>query len=181
MSIDLIRDNLYRFETLREVKYSLISLYIALVLPIPFMPYNGHRVFTSILFVFGLFFIINITLDAVTACDQKVTFRTSALSNFLGKKNWDLFWKDIKTIKSIRTSQGSKVYYFITKNEEKLLIPQRIEKYDYFLEIIQNKTKLNTTNMRYLAPLWTYKLLTFISTFMIIGEITSFLLRYYQY
>ena len=46
MSIDLIRDNLYRFETLREVKYSLISLYIALVLPIPFLPYNGHRVFT---------------------------------------------------------------------------------------------------------------------------------------
>ena len=56
MSIDLIRENLYRFETLREVKYSLISLYIALVLPIPFLPYNEHRLFTSILLIFGLFY-----------------------------------------------------------------------------------------------------------------------------
>jgi len=42
------------------------------------------------------------------------------------------------------------------------------------LVIISNKTKIDVNNIYYLSPLWTYKVLTFLSGFMIIGEIFAF-------
>ena len=91
-----------------------------------------------------------------------------------GKKKWEIYWKDIKLIKSLPTSQGSMVHYFITKNNENFLIPQRIEDLEEFLLIVENKTKLNVDQISFISPLWTYKLLTYLSISMIIGEIIAF-------
>ena len=66
------------------------------------------------------------------------------------------------------------VHYFVTKNNENFLIPQRIEDLEKFLLIVENKTKLNVNQISYISPLWTYKLLTYLSIFMIIGELIAF-------
>ena len=94
---------------------------------------------------------------------------------FLEKKNWKILWKDIKLIKSLPTSQGSKVNYFITNKDESFLMPQRIENLEEFVAIVENKTKLNLEEVSYISPLWTYKLLTYLSISMIIGEIIFFI------
>ena len=177
----IISDNQYRFETLTVVKSSLITLYIALILPIPFLSFNQFRLLSFICFLVGLYLIFNLTNDYVIANDKNITYETSKISSLLGKKRWVLYWKDIKQIKTLATSQGSKVYYFISKEENTFLIPQRIEKFDRFIKLIEQQTNLDTNKMNYLAPLWTYKVLTTISTIMIIGEILSFLIRGYQY
>ena len=93
----------------------------------------------------------------------------------MGRKNWEIFWKDIKLIKSLPTSQGSKVYYFKTFKGDNFLVPQRIENFDKFLVIVSKKTGIAINDITYISPLWTYKLLTFISLLMIIGEIIAFL------
>ncbi len=77
-------------------------------------------------------------------------------------------------IKSLPTSQGSKVYYFNIRNGDYFLIPQRLENFEKFLLIIRKNTKLNVDEISYLSPLWTYKLLTLISVSMIIGELFAF-------
>ena len=177
----IISENQYRFETLTVVKSSLITLYIALILPIPFLPFNQFRILSLILFIVGLVVISNLTNDYVTTNDINIAYETSKISSLLGKKRWVLHWKDIKQIKTLATSQGSKVYYFISKEENKILIPQRIEKFDMFIKIIEEKTDLETNKMRYLAPIWTYKILTIITTIMIFLEILSFVIRGYQY
>ena len=118
--------------------------------------------------------IINITNDYVIACDKKISYKTSFVSKIFGKKNWEIIWKDIKLIKSLPTSQGSKVYYFITKSNESLLVPQRVENFERFASIVQKRTKLKVDELTYISPLWTYKLLTYISIFMIIVEILAF-------
>ena len=163
-----------KFKTLFFVKSSLISLYLALTFPIPFISSEKLKIFAIITFVFGLLLIINITNDYVDTCDKKISYKTSFVSKMLGKKNWEIFWKDIKLIKSLPTSQGSKVHYFITKNNESFLIPQRIENLEKFLFIVESKTKLNVNKISYISPLWTYKLLTYVSIVMIIGEIVAF-------
>ena len=71
--------------------------------------------------------IINITSDYVETCKNKISYKTSFISKFFGKENWEILWKDITLIKSLPTSQGSKVYYFNTKNGDNFLIPQRLE------------------------------------------------------
>ena len=163
-----------KFKSLFFVKSSLITLYLALTIPIPFISNENLKIFSIFIFVLGLFLTINITNDYVNTCDKKISYQTSFISKIFGKRKWEIYWKDIKLIRSLPTSQGSMVHYFITKNNESFLIPQRIEDLEKFLLIVENKTKLNVNQISYISPLWTYKLLTYLSIFMIIGEIIAF-------
>ena len=163
-----------KFKTLFFVKSSLISLYLALTIPIPYISSEKLKIFSIIFFVFGLLLIINITDDYVYTCDKKISYKTSVISKIFGNKNWEIIWRDIKLIKSLPTSQGSKVHYFINNKNEGFLVPQRIENFERFISVVKDKTKLNIDSISYISPLWTYKLLTYISIFMIIGEIIAF-------
>ena len=165
-----------KFKTLFFVKSSLISLYLALTFPIPFISSEKLKIFSIITFVFGLLLIINITNDYVDICDEKISYKTSFISKIFGKKNWEIFWKDIKLIKSLPTSQGSNVHYFISNKKESFLVPQRVENFERFVSIIEEKTKLNIDKLSYISPLWTYKLLTYLSILMILGEGIAFII-----
>ena len=163
-----------KFKTLFFVKSSLISLYLALTIPIPLISSEKLKILSIISFISGLILIINITDDYVNTCDKKISYKTSFISKIFGKKNWEIFWKDIKSIKSLQTSQGSKVFYFISNKNESFLVPQRIENFLRFLSIVEENTNLSIDELSYISPLWTYKLLTYLSLFMIIGEIIAF-------
>ena len=164
-----------KFKTLFFVKSSLVSLYLALTIPIPFASIDRLKIPSIILFFLGLYLIISITNDYVETCNNKISYRTSFISKALGKKNWEIFWKDIKSIKSLPTSQGSKVYYFNNYQGENFLVPQRVEDFEKLVLIISRETGINIKDISYLSPLWTYKLLTFLSVFMIVGELLAFL------
>ena len=164
-----------KFKTLFFVKSSLISLYLALTIPIPFISIEQLKILSIILFILGLLMILDITNDTVYTSDEKISYKTSFVSKIFGKKDWEISWKEIKFIKSLKTSQGSKVYYFITNVNKNYLLPQRIEKFEKFVSIVKNRTELNINELTYLSPLWTYKLLTYLSILMIIGEIIAFI------
>ena len=164
-----------KFKTLFFVKSSLISLYLALTIPLPFFSIENLKIPSIIIFALGFYLIINITSDYVETCNNKISYKTSFLSKFLGKKNWEISWKDIKLIKSLPTSQGSKVYYFSTYKGENFLVPQRVENFEKFLLIVSSNTGIDINEISYISPLWTYKLLTLISVLMIIGELFAFL------
>ena len=164
-----------KFKTLFLVKSSLISLYLALTIPIPFISIDKLKIFSIFTFLLGLYLIVNITSDYVETSSKKISYKTSFISQSLGRKNWEILWKDIKLIKTLPTSQGSNVFYFITKNDDNFLVPQRVENFEKFLLIISSNTGIDIDEISYISPLWTYKLLTLISVFMIIGELFAFL------
>ena len=164
-----------KFRTLFFVKSSLISLYLALTIPIPFISTDKLKSLSIITFILGLFLIINITNDYVETCNDKISYKTSFVSRILGRKNWEVLWQDIRLIKSLPTSQGSKVYYLNTSKDYNFLVPQRVENYEKFVLILSKNTGIDVNGMSYISPLWTYKLLTLLSVLMIIGEIAAFL------
>ncbi len=164
-----------KFKTLFFVKSSLIALYLALTIPMPFISTQNFKIPSIVAFVLGLYLIINITNDYVETSNEKISYHTSFISKALGRKNWEISWNDIKLIKSLPTSQGSRVYYFNTQKGDNFLMPQRVENFEKFLMIVSRNTGIDTNEVSYLSPLWTYKLLTFLSVLMIIGEIFSFL------
>ena len=164
-----------KFKTLFFVKSSLIALYLALTIPIPFISIDKLRIISITAFVLGLYLIFDITSDYVETCKNKISYKTSFISKLLGRKNWEIPWKDIKLIKSLPTSQGSKVYYFNTNKGNNFLIPQRIENLEKFLLIVSRKTGVDIKDFSLISPLWTYKLLTLLSVVMIIGELFAFL------
>ena len=168
-------ENIEKFETLFFVKSSLISLYLALTIPIPFISIEKLKILSISTFFIGLYLIINITSDWVETCNNKISYKTSFISKTLGKKNWEIKWKDIKLIKSLPTSQGSKVFYFNTIKDDNFLLPQRIENFEKFLLTVTKNTGININEISHISPLWTSKLLTLLSVFMIIGEIYAFI------
>ena len=164
-----------KFKTLFIVKSSLISLYLALTIPIPFISIDKLKIISTTAFLLGLYLIINITIYYVETCKNKISYKTSFISKKLGRKNWEISWKDIKSIKTLPTRQGSKVYYFNTNKGDNFLIPQRVEILEKFFVIFSKNTGIGIKDISYISPLWTYKLLTLISILMIIGEIFAFL------
>ena len=164
-----------KFKTLLFVKSSLITLYLALTIPIPFVSIDRLKIPAIFTFLLGLCLIINITSDYVETCNNKISYKTSFISKILGKKNWEISWKDIKLIKSLPTSQGSKVYYFNTYQGDNFLVPQRVENFEKFVLIVSKNTGIAVNEIYYLSPLWTYKLLTLLSVLMIVGELFAFL------
>ena len=168
-------ETIEKFKTLFFVKSSLVTLYLALTIPIPFISIDNLKITSIIAFVLGLYLIINITSDYVETCNNKISYKSSFISKILGKKNWEILWKDIKLIKTLPTSQGSKVYYFNTYQGENYLVPQRVENFEKFLLIVSENTGIAIDEISYISPLWTYKLLTLLSVVMIIGEIFAFL------
>ena len=164
-----------KFKTLFFVKSSLVSLYLALTIPIPFISIDRLKIPSIIAFVLGLCLIINITSDYVETCNDKISYKTGFISKALGKKSWDIFWKDIKLIKTLPTSQGSKVYYFNTYQGENYLVPQRVEDFEKFLLTVSRNTGIDINKISYISPMWTYKLLTLLSFLMIVGELFAFL------
>ena len=164
-----------KFKTLFFVKSSLVTLYLALTIPIPFISIDRLKIPSIITFFLGLYLIINITSDYVETCSNKISYKSSFISKLLGKKNWEIFWKDIKLVKSLPTSQGSKVYYFNTYQGESFLVPQRVENFEKFLLVVSKRSGIAINGISYLSPLWTYKLLTFLSALMILGELFGFL------
>ena len=165
-----------KFKTLFFVKVSLISLYLALTFPIIFISSDELKIFSIILFLLGLFFVVNLTDDYVEVSENYIHYKVSFISKTFGKKNWEIAWKNIKSIKSSPTSQGSKVFYFTTKENQNYLIPQRIENFYEFISITSSKTKLDLKELSYISPLWTYKLLTFLSLLMLVGELIAFII-----
>ena len=164
-----------KFKTLFFVKSSLVALYLALTIPIPFVSIEGLKILSIITFFLGLYLIINITSDYVETSNNKISYKTSFISKTLGKKNWEISWKDIKLIKSLPTSHGSKVFYFNTYQGENFLVPQRVENFEKFLLIVSKNSGVDINEISYISPLWTYKLLTLISALMIFGELFAFL------
>ena len=163
-----------KFKTLFFVKSSLILLYLALTIPIPFISIDKLKNVSLMIFILGLYVIVKLTSDYVETSDKKISFKTSLISKFFGKSNWDILWKDIKSVKSLPTSQGSKVFYFCTSKGDNFLVPQRLENFEKFLLVISKKTGIDIKDISYISPLWTYKVLTFLSGLMIIGEIFAF-------
>ena len=164
-----------KFKTLFCVKSSLISLYLALTIPVPFISIDKLKIISIIAFVLGLYFVTSITSDCVETCNNKIAYKSNFISKILGRKNWEISWKDIKLIKSFPTSQGSKVYYFYTVQGDNFLVPQRVENFEKFLFIVSKNTGIDISDISYISPLWTYKLLTLLSVLMVVGELFAFL------
>ena len=142
-----------KFKTLFFVKSSLITLYLALTIPIPFISIDKLKILSITTFVLGLYLIINITSDYVETCNNKISYKTSFISRTLGRKNWEIFWQDIKLIESLPTSQGSKVFYFNTFQGDNFLIPQRVENFEKFLLIVSSNTGISINEISYISPL----------------------------
>ncbi|MBF2063369.1 MAG: hypothetical protein IGS39_02885 [Calothrix sp. C42_A2020_038] len=145
------------------IRITLLCLYIALTVPLPFLaeatkaPTPPALLWAGI--SIGLVGLYAVLSERVVVNDEsiQVTYPTWVPRFF--RKGWSLSWANVKDLKPRTTGQGGLVYYFLSKEGKAYLLPMRIAGFARLLKTIQDRTGIDTTNVYPLAQPWMYVIL----------------------
>ena len=162
-----------RFGLAPLIRFTLLSLYLALVLPLPLLaPVNLRGWMTSGLFL-GLLLVLGLLSEQVETDSKGIRVLYPAWIGWLFRRGWSMTWSDIRALVPVGTSQGGTVYYVKAANRQHQLLPQRIERFDRFLALLQERSAVNTKGIGRLTPPWTYQLLAALAVLMVLVELSA--------
>ena len=159
-----------RFQLSPLIRATLISVYLALVLPLPLMAPPGLKLILWSAAPIGLLLVLAMLSEQVSLDDNGISVGHPTWCSWLIRRGWQLRWEEIKRLVPVGTSQGGTVYYLTTFNHGQRLLPQRLEHFDKFLSIVEERTGLRTGSIGRLTPPWTYQLLFGLALGMLVIE-----------
>ncbi len=142
------------------IRVTLLALYVALTAPLPLLPQaDGVAVSPKWLWLgigLGLIALYGALSERVivTEADIQVTYPIW-VPRFL-RKGWVLPWTEIKALKPRSTGQGGIVYYFVSQAERAYLLPMRVAGFSRLVRLVQEKTGIDTSDVRPLSQPWMY-------------------------
>lgn len=146
------------------IRLTLILLYIALIIPLPFLatataaPVSSNLLWIG--FGVGLVLIYAALSEQVILDEQKIQVIYPRWNSWLFRRQWQLVWTEIEDLKMRTTGQGGLVYYFTNKaSDQAYLLPMRVAGFTKLVAIVQAKTGIDTTDIRPLAQPWMYLIL----------------------
>ena len=153
------------------IRIPLLCLYVALTIPLPFLAeISATSVSPNLLWVgiaFGAIFVYGLLSQKVVLDDNAIAV---AYPNWLPSqifKGWSLSWDNVSALKMRTTGQGGLVYYLVTPQKDRAyLLPMRIAGFAKMVKILEQKTGIDTTDVRPLAQPWMYMIL-FVCTMLL--------------
>ena len=145
------------------IRITLLSLYVALTVPLPFLAQvTAAPVPPGLLFVgigLGAIALYAVLSERVILDDRgiQVTYPGWVPSFF--RKGWLLPWSEVKELKPRTTGQGGLVYYFLSQSGNAYLLPMRVAGFAKLVREVQAKTGIDTTDVKPLAQPWMYLIL----------------------
>ena len=146
------------------IRLTLMGLYIALTIPLPFLA-KVTAAPVPPLFLWG-----GIAMGAVAlhgALSERVILNQDSIQvaypgwvpSFF-RKGWSLSWQEIKDLKLRTTGQGGLVYYFVSQSSERAyLLPMRVAGFARMVKLVEEKTGIDMTDIRPLSQPWMYLIL----------------------
>ena len=159
-----------RFGLSPLIRFTLLSLYGALVLPLPLLAPAESRWLMVAGLLLGLVLVIGLLSERVETDAEGIQVRYPAWIRWLLRRGWTMRWQDIRALVPVGTSQGGTVYYLKAADLCHQLLPQRIERFDRFLQLLRERTTVSTTGIGRLTPPWTYQVLAILSVGMVLAE-----------
>jgi hypothetical protein len=157
------------------IRLTLLSLYFALTLPLPFLSDFTHSPIPTNLLWLGIILgaiALFAALSERVILDEdsiQVTYPRWVPSFF--RRGWVLPWSEIKELKLRTTGQGGLVYYFITHQGDKAyLLPMRVAGFGRMVNIITAKTGIDTSDIRPLSQPWMYLILLLLTFFLLLVD-----------
>ncbi|HRD41634.1 MAG TPA: hypothetical protein PLI52_02575, partial [Prochlorococcaceae cyanobacterium AMR_MDS_5431] len=86
----------------------------------------------------------------------------------------EINWDNIQGLIPVESSQGGQVYYIKSRDNEAYLLPQRITRFDKFINHFKEMSGIEFISANKLTPAWTYELLAILSSLIIIVEMLTF-------
>ncbi|WP_255011624.1 hypothetical protein [Cyanobium sp. Cruz-8D1] len=165
------------------IRFTLLGLYLALVLPLPLLAPEPLKLTLLLASIAGLVLVLAITSEQVELDAQGLRVGHPPWCAWLLRRGWSLPWSRITALTPVTTSQGGRVYYVRSAatedgpNRESWLLPQRVARFDDFLERFSSATGLTTQGISRISPPWTYQLLALLSALLLVGETLALILR----
>lgn len=146
------------------IQITLISLYISLTIPLPFLSeVTGAPISSPVLWfgiVIGGLILVGTLSERVIVNENEIKITYSNWFPFFFRKNWSLSWSEVKDLKLRTTGQGGSVYYLTSNSLDKAyLLPTRVENFSYLVKFITKKTGIDTREIRPLSQPWMYIIL----------------------
>jgi hypothetical protein len=164
------------------IRFTLLSLYCALVLPLPFLAPAAWRLPALLALLLGALPILALLSERVELSGSGLRVGYPNWSGWLLRRGWSLPWSAISALTPVTTSQGGRVFYVRVKpdpteaaagQKTAYLLPQRLEKFETFLASFTHYTGLSTAQVRRLTPAWTYQVLAVLSILLLLGELIA--------
>ncbi|MEL7035404.1 MAG: hypothetical protein AAFO04_07265 [Cyanobacteria bacterium J06592_8] len=145
------------------IRITLLGLYAALMIPLPFLSEAvDGPVSPMILWIgisLGAIAVYGALTEQVRVDDEKIQVTYPRWFALVFRKGWSLAWDEVKALKPRTTGQGGLVYYFLSQSGQGFLLPMRIAGFARLVRIVQQKTEIDTTDVRPLAQPWMYFIL----------------------
>jgi hypothetical protein len=145
------------------IRITLLSLYLALTVPLPFLAKITAAPIPPLFLWVGIscgFVLLYAILTERVILDEegiKVTYPVWVPRFF--RPGWSLSWSEVKELKPRTTGQGGLVYYFLSQDGKAYLLPMRVSGFAKFIKIVQAKTGIDTTDVRPFSQPWMYIIL----------------------
>ena len=164
------------FPTSPLIKITLINLYFALTIPLPFLAqFTGIQFplwLLCLLIIIGAIVIVGILSERVIVDEQGIKVSYPKWVKFSLRKGWSLDWSEVDSLKMRTTGQGGLVYYFVSKKKDQAyLLPMRIAGFAKMVREVEAKTGIDTTDISPLAQPWMYIFLFFFTFFLWLVDI----------
>ena len=162
-----------RFGLSPLIRFTLLSLYVALVLPLPVLAPQALRLWMVGGLILGLVLVVGLLSEQVETDAAGLRVRYPGWISWLLRRSWSMNWGDIRALVPVGTSQGGTVYYLKATDCRHQLLPQRIERFDLFLSVLNQRASISTKGIGRLTPPWTYQVLAVLAALMVLGELAS--------
>ncbi len=155
------------------IRIALFCLYIALTIPLPFLaqvtsaPIPSWLLWVSI--AGGTIALYGALSEKVILDEEKIQVAYPRWVPKFFRQGWSLSWSEIKDLKMRTTGQGGLVYYFTTSSAQKAyLLPMRVAGFAKMVKIVQEKTSIDTSDIRPLSQPWMYLILFVFTLFLLL-------------
>ena len=168
---------LRRYPMAPLIRFTLISLYLALVLPLPLLAPAELQPWLWTALPLGLAVILALVSEQVELSESGIRVGHPAWCAWLLRRGWQLNWDQITGLTPVATSQGGRVFYVRTENGSAYLLPQRVQAFEDFLGQFSRQSGLDTSSIDRISPPWTYQLLAVLCGVFLGGELAWIALR----
>ncbi|MBD2312071.1 hypothetical protein H6G20_10405 [Desertifilum sp. FACHB-1129] len=145
------------------IRITLLGLYLALTVPLPFLSQHAASPVPAELLWIGIFFgglgLHAALSERVVLDDQTIQVTYPRWVPGFFRKGWTLPWSEVQALKPRTTGQGGLVYYFLSQSGKAYLLPMRVVGFARLVREVQAKTGIDTTDVRPLAQPWMYLIL----------------------
>ena len=161
LTIDPSTPTVFRLSAI--VRLTLLLLYAALTIPLPFLAAVTHAsVPPNLLWVglgLGAIALYAALAERVTVNDEAIQVTYPGWVPRFFRRGWSLPWAEVTALKPRSTGQGGLVYYFLSRAGQAYLLPMRVAGFSRLVALVQAKTGIDTADVRPLSQPWMYLIL----------------------